>query len=77
MSWIDTFWMHVYDHRQYGWLLFVLLVFLLFLTAASLLFGQPGTASYTISIVNLVIIVLVGLLAGTLFWYSHRRRLSR
>lgn len=74
MSWIDEFWAHVYDHRQYGWLLFVLLVFLLLLTGVSLLFGQPGTTSYTISIVNLGIILLVGLLTGSLFWYSRYRR---
>lgn len=74
MSWIDEFWAHVYDHRQYSWLLFVLLVFLLLLTGVSLLFGQPGTTSYTISIVNLGIILLVGLLTGALFWYSRYRR---
>lgn len=77
MSWIDAFWAHVYDHRQYGWLLFVLLVFLLLLTAISLLFGEPGTGSYTISILNLGLILLVGFFAGTLFWYSHRRRSHR
>ncbi len=74
MSWIDAFWARVYDHRQYGWLLFVFLVFLSFLTGVSLLFGQAGTTSYTLTIVNLVLIVIVGLLAGTVFWYSHRRR---
>lgn len=74
MSWTDAFWARVYDHRQYGWLLFVFLVFLSFLTGVSLLFGQPGTTSYTLTIVNLVLIIIVGLLAGTVFWYSHRRR---
>lgn len=74
MSWIDGFWARVYDHRQYGWLLFVLLVFLLLLTGISLLFGRPGTASYTISIVNLSLILSVGLLVGSLFWYSSYRR---
>ncbi|UPM44408.1 hypothetical protein [Halocatena salina] len=74
MSWIDVFWAYVYDHRQYGWLLFVLLVFLLLLTVISLLFGEPGTTSYTISIVNLGLVLFVGLLVGTLFGYSHYRR---
>ncbi|RRJ29664.1 hypothetical protein [Halocatena pleomorpha] len=74
MSWIDVFWAHVYDHRQYGWLLFVLLVFLSLLTVLSLVFGKSGTTSYTISIVNLGLILFVGLLVGTLFGYSHYRR---
>lgn len=74
MSWIEGFWVHVYDHRQYGWLLFVLLVFFLLLTAVSLLFGQPGTTSYTLSLVNLGLILFVGLLVGTLFGYSYHRR---
>lgn len=74
MSWTDSFWALVYDHRQYAWLLFVFLLFVLFLTVISLVLGQPGTASYTLSLVNLTLILLTGLFAGTLFWYSHHRR---
>lgn len=74
MSWIDDFWALVYDYRQYAGLLFVFLLFMLLLTVLSLALGRPGTASYTLSLVNLVLILLFGLLGGALFWYSHRRR---
>lgn len=70
----DAFWSVVCDYRQHLWLLLMFLLFLLVLTALSFLFGELGTASYTIAVVNLLLILGVGSVAGGMYWYCGRRR---
>ncbi|KZX49077.1 MULTISPECIES: hypothetical protein [Haloarcula] len=70
---IEKFWSVVCDYE--GLLRFVLtfLVFMLVLTSLTLLFGEPGTGSYVIAVVNLVMILFFGSIVGALYVGCIRR----
>ncbi|KMT45738.1 hypothetical protein EL22_28135 [Halostagnicola sp. A56] len=60
MSWKESFWAVVRDYQTQLGMLWMFLVFMLMLTAITLLFGERGTESYTLAIVNLVIVLGFG-----------------
>lgn len=55
------------DYQRLLWVLLTFLVFLLLLTLPALLFGQPGTESYVIAVVDLVLILGFGGVVLTLY----------
>ncbi|QRV17388.1 hypothetical protein JMJ58_21280 (plasmid) [Haloterrigena salifodinae] len=77
MSWKESFWSLVRDYQTQLGMLWMFLVFMLVLTSVTLLFGERGTESYTLAVVNLVIVLGFGLIVSTIFWMSVRRDISR
>lgn len=55
------------DYQQLLWVLLTFLVFMLLLTLLPLLFGQPGTESYVIAVVDAVLILGFGIVILTLY----------
>ncbi|WP_330632942.1 hypothetical protein [Halocatena halophila] len=76
MSWVDSFWAYVYEQRAYGVLMLAFLSFMLVLSFVPLAFGEPGTASYRLGLINIGLIVIAGGTTVVLFAYSYRRRRS-
>jgi membrane protein YdbS with pleckstrin-like domain len=74
MSWRDDFWSLVYDSRSYFRILLATLTFMLLLTAVSFLLGQPGTASYVLAYVNLILIVGCGVITTAMYRYAVWRQ---
>ncbi|WP_126664558.1 hypothetical protein [Haloterrigena salifodinae] len=77
MSWKESFWSLVRDYQTQLGMLWLFLVFMLVLTSITLLFGERGTESYTLAVVNLVIVLGFGAIVSTIFWMSVRRDISR
>ncbi|MFC6727088.1 hypothetical protein ACFQDG_00310 [Natronoarchaeum mannanilyticum] len=77
MSWKKSFWSLVRDYQTQLGMLWMFLVFMLVLTAITLLFGEPGTESYTLAVVNLIIVLGFGSIVSAVFWMSIRRGRSR
>jgi ABC-type polysaccharide/polyol phosphate export permease len=77
MSWKKSFWSLVRDYQTQLGMLWMFLVFMLVLTAITLLFGEPGTESYTLAVVNLIIVLCFGSIVSAVFWMSIRRERSR
>jgi hypothetical protein len=76
MSWRDDFWSLVYDSRTYFRMLLAVLAFMLLLTAVAFLLGQPGTASYVLAYVNLILIVGCGVVAVAMYRYAVWRQMN-
>lgn len=76
MSWRDDFWSLVYNSRTYFRMLLAVLAFMLLLTGVAFLFGQPGTASYVLAYVNLILIVGCGVVAVAMYRYAVWRQMK-
>lgn len=74
MTWYDDFWSLVYDYRPYLWLLFMFLVFMLCLSTLSFVLSRQSTASHTLSYINLLLTVGLGVIVLGMYWYSAKRR---
>ncbi|MBV0902945.1 hypothetical protein [Haloarcula salina] len=70
---IEKFWSVICDYEGLLRLVLTFLVFMLLLTFLTLLFGTPGTGSYVIAVVNLVLILLFGSVVGVLYVGCIRR----
>lgn len=74
MSWWDRFWKLVCAHRDYLVHVIAVLMIMLALTGFALVFGTPGTAAYTLALLDAGLIVLVLLAVVGIFWQCGRRR---
>jgi hypothetical protein len=77
MSVGDEFWNLVYGARQYLWLFLFYLLFMFVLSVFGIYFSNPGTASQVIAYINIAVILVVGAIAATMFWYSTKRYKNR
>ncbi|ELY96891.1 MULTISPECIES: hypothetical protein [Natrialba] len=72
MSWKGSFWALVRDYQTQLGMLWLFLVFMLVLTVITLLFGERGTESYTLAVINLAIVLGFGSIVSAVFWMSIR-----
>lgn len=61
------------DYQELLWVLLTFLVFMLLLTTVSLVLGEPGTESYIIAIVDLVLILGFGGVVVSLYTTCARK----
>ncbi|QLG48091.1 hypothetical protein [Natrinema halophilum] len=73
MSWKEMLLSLARDYQTQLGVLWLFLVFMLVLTAITLLFGERGTRSYTLAAFNLVLILAVGSIVSVAYWGSVRR----
>lgn len=74
MARFEAFWDVMCDFRDYLWIGIMVLIFFLILTIISLAWGDPGTASYNIALLNLAMILGAGAVMGWMFWVCQQRR---
>lgn len=74
MARLERFWDVICDYRSHLWLGVMVFIFLFVLTVISMAFGTPGTAPFTLAIVNLGMILAGGLFLGALFYVCMRRQ---
>jgi len=73
MARFETFWQTVCAYRSHIWLFVMVHIFLFLLTVVGLVVGRPGTASYTLSIVNAAVLSVSGGIAVFGFYTCTRR----
>ncbi|WP_044956496.1 hypothetical protein [Halomicrobium katesii] len=73
MARFEAFWRTMCAYRSYIWLAVMVHIFLLLLAIFGLVVGQPGTASYTLSIVNVGLLTVSGGTAFLVFYTCTRR----
>lgn len=73
MARFESFWRTVCAYRSHIWLFVLAHIFLFLLTAVGFVVGRPGTASYTISIVNGLLLSVSGGVAVFGFYTCTRR----
>lgn len=69
----DEFWLLVYENREHLMFIQVFMLVLLLLSGFAFLFISPGSESFTISMINVALILTLGVLAGATYWYSKFR----
>ena len=72
----EDFWDFVCNHRHYLQAGFLFAILLLLFTVVSLFLGKPGSVSYTLAIVDLILVaVLIVITLGPL-WVCVRRDIT-
>ena len=77
MSRRDDFWDYVCDRRHYLWLLLMVLLFFFLLTLFTFAFGDPGTSSWVIAQLNVILILGTAVVAGGMYWKCVKRSRQR
>lgn len=73
MSRSDAFWQYVCGAREYFLIMYGVLFVLLFLTGVGIALGTPGTQSYRLSFINLVLIGFALAMNTVVIWQCQRR----
>lgn len=73
MARFEAFWDVACDFRQHIWLGVKFCLFLFVLGVVSVVLAEPGSASAFLAQVNLVLILLLGTVAGGMYWVCVRR----
>lgn len=77
MSRFEPFWDYICERREYLWLLLMALLFFLILTSFTFVFGEPGSESWVVAQLNVIIILATGAVAGGMYWKCVKRARKR
>lgn len=73
MARFEAFWEVACDYTHYMWLGVMVSIFLFILAVFSVLLAPPGTTSYAIAVIDLVMVLVLGTSLGGMFLICRRR----
>ena len=76
MNSYDRFWELVYGARRYLQLVLFFLLFLLVLSGVALVFGQSESASATMLLLDIILVLALGAVTLVMHWYSTKRHIQ-
>lgn len=74
MARFEAFWEVMCDYMHYLWLGVMTALFLFILALMGLYFAEPGTGSFAINLINIVLILGFGTAVSGMFWVCDQRR---